>query len=148
MSPDEQRASVRTYVPAYQKEAWAEHADELEMSVSEFVRTMVQAGRRGFGSDESGGDSSADSNAERVDESTSEEPLSTGVNPWGRDLETVVLDVCREEPRDFDEIVEAVFSDLREEVGDEINETLQSLQSDNRLTHDPMAGGYTVVADD
>ncbi|MDZ7730471.1 MAG: hypothetical protein U5K37_05470 [Natrialbaceae archaeon] len=39
------RATVRTYIPAYQKDHWAEHADELNMSLSEFVRTMVQAGR-------------------------------------------------------------------------------------------------------
>ena len=52
----EERTSVRTYVPEYQKEAWAAHADELDMSQSEFVRTMVQAGRSGFEPPESAPD--------------------------------------------------------------------------------------------
>ena len=45
---DTVRTSVRTYLPEYQKAKWEEHAEELGMSRSEFVRTMVQAGRRGF----------------------------------------------------------------------------------------------------
>ena len=47
---DTSRTQVRTYVPAYQKSEWESHADELDMSQSEFVRTMVQAGRTRFGS--------------------------------------------------------------------------------------------------
>lgn len=48
MSTDEQ-TPVTTRVPAYQKEAWRADAEELGMSQSEFVRTMVQAGRRELG---------------------------------------------------------------------------------------------------
>jgi hypothetical protein len=43
------RVPVTTRVPGYQKEAWLDDADELDMSQSEFVRTMVQAGRRELG---------------------------------------------------------------------------------------------------
>jgi len=50
MSDD--RRSVKTYVPEDQKAIWQDHADDLGMSQSEFVRTMVQAGRRGFRSTE------------------------------------------------------------------------------------------------
>ena len=42
------RVSVQTYVPAGQRDRWREEADELDMSQAEYVRTMVQAGRRGF----------------------------------------------------------------------------------------------------
>jgi hypothetical protein len=41
----EQRTVVKTYIPKYQKEMWSEHANKLNMSQSEFVRCMVQAGR-------------------------------------------------------------------------------------------------------
>ncbi len=63
-----ERAVVRTYVPAYQKAHWQDHADELDMSQSEFVRTMVQAGRSGFEPPES---TSSDDASER----SPEEPL-------------------------------------------------------------------------
>jgi hypothetical protein len=43
------RTPVTTRVPAYQKEVWEDDADELGMSQSEFVRTMVQAGRHELG---------------------------------------------------------------------------------------------------
>ena len=54
-SADErERVQVKTTIPAYQKHAWREEADDLGMSLSEFVRSMVQAGRRGFESPRSG----------------------------------------------------------------------------------------------
>lgn len=48
---------VKTYIPAYQKEIWKEDAEELDMSQSEFVRTMVQAGRDTLGITEEQSDS-------------------------------------------------------------------------------------------
>jgi len=45
---DTSRVVVKTYVPAYQCEEWDDHAEDLGMSRSEFVKSMVQAGRRGF----------------------------------------------------------------------------------------------------
>ncbi|WP_182013674.1 DUF5805 domain-containing protein [Haloquadratum walsbyi] len=42
------RTSVMTYVSPAQKQEWVTHAETLNMSQSEFVRTMVQAGRRDF----------------------------------------------------------------------------------------------------
>ena len=73
MSDD--RRSVKTYVPAEQKDRWQEHADELGMSQSEFVRTMVQAGRRGFSLSDSG---------------KAAEPGPSGSDPRGDALETSV----------------------------------------------------------
>lgn len=153
MSQSEERTAVRTYVPAYQKEIWVAHADELDMSHSEFVRTMVQVGRRTF--DEEADEDVEDPGLEDDSSSTESSPDTpaedTGPdpsNPWGRDLETVVLDLCREEARDFEEIVETVFADLREELDDEVGEAIRSLQSENQLTHDPIEGGYTLPDDE
>lgn len=44
MSSD--RKVAKAYIPEQQKEKWDGHADELGMSQSEFIRCMVQAGRR------------------------------------------------------------------------------------------------------
>jgi len=51
-----ERSTVMTYVPAYQKAEWKEHAAELGMSQAEYVRTMVQSGRKGFEFDSETGD--------------------------------------------------------------------------------------------
>lgn len=40
--------TVSAYIPAYQAEAWRAEADERGMSLSEYVASMTQAGRRGF----------------------------------------------------------------------------------------------------
>lgn len=39
------REVVKTTVPAPQKQTWADHADELDMSLAEYLRCMTQAGR-------------------------------------------------------------------------------------------------------
>jgi hypothetical protein len=49
---DTSRTVVQAYVPAYQRDNWDEHADQLGMSRSEFVKTMVQAGRHHVGDGE------------------------------------------------------------------------------------------------
>ncbi|PSQ40268.1 hypothetical protein BRD13_00185 [Halobacteriales archaeon SW_5_70_135] len=42
MPEETDRTAVRTYVPAYQKDEWARAAEAMDMSRSEFVRTMVE----------------------------------------------------------------------------------------------------------
>src|SRR6056297_3482271 len=89
-SADTSRSTVKTYVPAYQKASWQDHADDLDMSQSEFVRTMVQAGRRGFGGARDGDSTTPSSDA----------------NPQGSDVEdeenddlaTTVIDALSETP--------------------------------------------------
>lgn len=44
--PNRERAIIKAYPPAFQKEQWVKHAKELGMSQSEYVKTMIQAGRR------------------------------------------------------------------------------------------------------
>ena len=119
----ENRQSVKTYVPAEQKEVWRDHADELDMSLSEFVRTMIQAGRKGFVPTESAGD---------------EEPASEPSDPRGRDLETRVHAVLESGPLSWDELVEAVVGD----VEDELEATLESLQERNHVRYSGRDGGY------
>jgi len=102
-SADTSKTAVKTYVPAYQKAEWESHADELDMSQSEFVRTMVQAGRRGF-------------------ESGSAEPDSSDPDPGGSGLETQVLELLSTDTYSWDELLEAVADDIESRL----DETLRS----------------------
>lgn len=119
------RTSVKTYVPGYQKERWSEHADELDMSMSEFVRTMVQAGRRGFSA-------------------YPEEPDPADESPRGFDIKTVVQDILREGPNTWDDILALVT----EEIEGPLEEVLTELQADNRVEVRPRTGEYTLLSDD
>ena len=123
---DTSRAAVRTYVPSYQKAEWQQHADELDMSLSEFVRTMVQAGRRGFSGNGS----------------TDEKSVPTGTTAEADDdLEERILSVLAESgPLSWDELLAAVTGDIESSLDD----TLQELQAANRIQYSGRAGGYVL----
>lgn len=120
------RQSVKTYVPTEQKDVWRDHADELDMSLSEFVRTMVQAGRRGFAPTES---------------VESEEPASGASDPRGHDLERGVRTALESGPCSWDGLVEAVVGD----VEDDLEATLDDLQDRNRVRYSGRDGGYVLT---
>jgi hypothetical protein len=154
MGEETDRRVVKTYLPAEQKQRWTQHADRLEMSHSEFVRTMVQAGRRGFGAEVPMGDSPGadESTRETVtpERSTAgqsggkndvEETGSPHVNPRGDGLEDRVLDVLREGTHSWEELVDAVVGDLEADL----DETLQDLQSSGRIRYSGRTGGYELV---
>ena len=124
MSDD--RRSVKTYVPADQKAIWQDHADELGMSQSEFVRTMVQAGRRGFSIE-------GDSNPA--------EPDPSGSDPGGNGLERRVEAALADGVLSWNALVDAVFDDFEGQLED----TLDSLQDQNRVRYNGREGGYTLV---
>lgn len=130
---DTERVSVRTYVPAYQREEWQREADEMGMSRAEYVRTMVQAGRREFSLD--------------ATPSQTEKPVrgaSSGFEPGGDGLRKRILDVLeREGVCDWEQLVAGVTGELE----DRIEETVDELQRENRVRYDGRRGGYTVMAD-
>lgn len=123
---DSERARVQTYVPKYQKDVWQDHADDLEMTQSEFVRTMVQAGRRGFGAD-------ADGHAEEGD-----------VDDSAGDLEQRVREQLRDGARSWDELL----SGLTDDIETRLEETLQRLQDDGTVRYSGPEGGYVLEAGD
>ena len=125
---DTERKVVKTYVPSYQKEEWREHADELGMNQSEFVKSMVQAGRRGF-----------DSSAVDADEPRSEDETS-----GGNGLEEQVIDILSDGYCSWDDLVES----LTENLEDRLEATLQRLQSENRVQYNGRHRGYTVTSAD
>jgi len=131
---DTSRAVVRTYVPAYQRDAWDDHAEELDMSRSEFVKAMVQAGREAFGA-------TVESDAsEETTESTAEQPSApaTDEDP----LKDRVLAILGEQGCcTWDEMVAALTEDMEERL----ESTLESLQNDNHVRYSGRKGGYTIT---
>jgi hypothetical protein len=90
------------------------------MSQSEFVRTMVQAGRRDFevpAPEEAGGGD------------------DSGLEPLVRD----VLDP--EDHRSWDDLLAALTDDLEERL----ETTLSELQAENVVQYSGRRGGYTLV---
>ena len=132
MDADTERTAVRTYVPAYQKERWATHAEELDMSQSEFVRTMVQAGRREF-------------DLERPGINDGEESPEQPSNPRGGGLEDRVETVLSTEGVvSWDELLEVVSDDLE----GRLESALETLQDENAVRYRPRQGGYALVDDE
>lgn len=122
---DTSRAVVQTYVPTYQRDAWDEHAENLDMSRSEFVKTMVQAGRREFGG-------------------SVDDPQDTGQSS-DEDLRDQVLDELRESAAsDWDELLSGITGDIETRL----EETLQELQDAGRIRYSGRDGGYVLVGGD
>jgi len=112
---------VKTYVPPYQKERWREHADRLGMSQSEFVRTMVQAGRRDF-------------EVPAAAEKPAEE-ASSGLEPQVKDA------LSGDEHRSWDDLLEQVTDG----VEDQLEAVLAELQEANVVQYSGRQGGYRLV---
>lgn len=125
------RTAVKTYVPAYQKEIWQTHADELGMSQSEFVRTMVQAGRRHFSTTETSPD------VESAESKSGEEP-STDRSQLS---ERVRQQLSSEHALTWDELV----AELTDDVESRLEETLDELQTQNAVKYSGRDGGYLLV---
>ena len=127
-SEETETVQVKTRVPAYQREAWRDAADRLGMSQSEFVRTMVQAGRSGLETAESTGKLS-----------NPEEGSSQGSNPGGNALEERVLAALDEaEAVSWDELVEALVGDFEERLE-------ETLHSSDRVRYSGRKGGYVLT---
>jgi hypothetical protein len=123
--PDTARTVVQTYVPAYQREQWDQHAEQLEMSRSEYVKTMVQAGRRRFG-----------------EEPATDSP-ETNVND--EDLTAQVLDFLGDtDTADWDDLLAGVTGDIETRL----DETLQELQETGQIRYSGRDGGYVLVETD
>ncbi|MCL9813922.1 DUF5805 domain-containing protein [Natranaeroarchaeum aerophilus] len=137
---DTSRASVKTYVPAYQKTQWKEHADDLGMSQSEFVRTMVQAGRRGFGASPE-----EIENAPKGDSGTTDRTDTTAQQATnGAELgERVIALLQREGTLSWEDLVEALTDDIEERLDD----TMAELQDESKVRYSGRHGGYTLSED-
>ncbi len=138
MASDDERVSVQTYISESQRELWQKEADQMNMSQAEYVRTMVQAGRRGFELH------TADSDLNSTSDGSAEAGLGDET-PGVTGLKDRVLDVLRStEFADWDALLAGVTDDIEERL----EETLDELQSDDRVRYSGRHGGYTVVDDE
>ncbi|MEF8800425.1 MAG: DUF5805 domain-containing protein [Halolamina sp.] len=125
---DVETVQVKTRVPNYQRAEWKAAAERLGMSQSEFVRTMVQAGRSGFEVAES-----------RDGDSNPEEGGPSGTNPGGNRLEDRVLaTLSPDEAVSWDELVETLIGDFEERLE-------ETLQSTDRVRYSGREGGYVLT---
>jgi len=132
---DTSRTVVKTYVPAYQREEWDDHADQLDMSRSEFVKAMVQAGRRGFESRDRPTQPAPDP------ESTDGDGSSDSTTAAEDTVEDAVLDaLSADQYLSWDDLLAAVSDNIETRL----EETLQALQSANRVRYSGRHGGYTL----
>jgi hypothetical protein len=122
-----ERVSMKVHVPRWQKDEWVAHANQFDMTQSEFLRSMVQAGRLSF------------------DESRTDKPDSPDATPGGDDLEERVLNVLRGSGHfTWDDLLAGVTDDIEERLDD----ALDALQENNRIKHSGRNGGYTLSGND
>ena len=138
MATDGERVSVQTYISASQRERWRKEAERMDMNQAEYVRTMVQAGRRGFSL-------YTRDDSLNTDSRKPAQPNVDGATPGVDGLKGRVLEVLREaEFADWDELLAGVTDDIEERL----EETLDELQSGDRIRYSGRHGGYTVVDDE
>ncbi len=94
-SDTDSRVAVKTYIPEEQKRIWENHAAEMNMTMSEFIRTMVQSGRAPF---------------------TVERTPSSDENPRGDDLETAINNILQNGPATFEDLSDNIIGDLEEQL--------------------------------
>lgn len=88
------RKRIKTSIPEEQAEIWEKEAEEMNVTRAEYVRLMIQAGRRNFGLAEP------------------ETPESDGIN-----IESRVIDALQEHGEmSWDELVEKAVGDVESEV--------------------------------
>ena len=128
---DTSRTVVQAYVPAYQRDAWDEHADELGMSRSEFVKTMVQAGRHHIGDGDIPDLAGPDDGESR--DSTDSADLSADIVELLGDAGAL----------SWDELLAALTDDIETRLDD----ALQELQEENRIRYSGRENGYVLAED-
>lgn len=131
MGEETERVAVQTYVPAYQKEHWADDASRMGVSQSEFVRMMVQAGRSEF---ELPSLRDAEEHSPETDQPAT---TQTDTDPF---RERVMETLSPDEPLEWDELVDA----LTEELEADLDRTLEELQQDNVVRYSGRQGGYVI----
>lgn len=123
-----ERVSARTYIPEYQRDIWDDHADRLDMTRSEFIRSMVQAGRRGY-------------TGEAIDE-------TPGAGDAGDDrLPAIASDAVLTALEQLDTVrYEELREILVEDMTRALDAALDELQAENTIIH-TRDEGYTLLDD-
>jgi hypothetical protein len=128
------RVSVQTYVPADQREMWRQEAADMDMSQAEYVRSMVQAGRRSFDLGDGDGETSE----------TREDGGPPDATPGVSGLKDRILEVVRAEGvAAWDDVRAGVTNDIDQRIEDALSE----LQADGVIRYSGRRDGYVEVED-
>ncbi len=129
---------VTTYVSEETKEVWSHHASELDMSLSRFVETMVNAGRSLYEDTAPEGYEDVDVvSARREIEALRERLEAAETAPEPSDALDVLVRLD-DEPRTAEDVAEDVEADENQ-----VYEALQTLLSEELVEYHPMSNGYT-----
>ncbi len=125
------RVTINTYVPEYQRDLWKQHAELLDMNLSEFVRAMVQAGRRDFD----------------IGTKNNENILKVNFDDKTPGVSGVKIQLLNffqnDECLGWDKLVQKLTVDLE----DELELALTQLQEENLIRYNGRLGGYTLLRD-
>lgn len=124
---DTSRTVVQTYVPAYQRDAWDDHAAELGMNRSEFVKAMVQAGRQYFGKEPAVSPEKDHSTADTTEDGDIEDEIREHLADAG--------------PSSWEELLAGVTGDIETRL----ENSLQELQEADVIRYSGRDGGYVLV---
>lgn len=129
---------VTTYVSEDTKEVWSRHASELDMSLSRFVETMVNAGRSLYEETAPEGYEDVDVvSAKREIESLRDRLEAERSSPEAAEALQVYARLD-DEPRTAEDVAGTM------EAGDtEVYEALQTLLAEELAEYHPMSNGYT-----
>lgn len=134
MSQNGTRKSVQTYISEHQHNIWKDEAAEMGVSLAEYTRIMIQAGRRDF---------TLPSQPNEIQNKDNRlETPSSHVTPGVDALKTHVLEIIESE--DYpkrDDIVNAVYSDLDEKLA----QAFEELQRNDRIYESWKHDGYAVA---
>lgn len=135
---DTERTAVKTYIPVYQRDEWERHAEQLDMSRSEFVRTMVQVGRRSV---DGGIIPPADTSEKAETPATSHAEDGDGS---GHNLDDHVVETLSSgETFSWDQLL----AELTDNVEERLEDALDRLQRENVVQYAGRHGGYTLIED-
>jgi hypothetical protein len=134
---DTSRASVVVYTPAYQRDEWDKEAEELGMSRSEYLRMIIQAGRKHFNHNK-GQERLTSMGKPETPIPDSEHPSNTFSDDIS--LKTQILEsISTEEYLTWNEIVDIVVDDIERYI----DKTLDELRESNQIKYDGQKGGFT-----
>ena len=133
-----ERVVVQTYVPQYQRDVWDEQADDMDMNRSEFIRTMVQAGRQVYADDQLA-DTPKAPGTQSEDEAASAVPAQSDDSL--RELVTSLLE--SEGCLDW----EALLTEVSGDIETSLEDALEALQAENRVKYSGRQGGYILQED-
>lgn len=118
---------IQTRVP----EEWRDEADELEVTLAEYVRMMVRSGRRDWGFEHM---EEPDQPHVKVEEET--KTAGEQINAIVKDA--IVRNLSTDDGTSEDELIEIILHDLEGQIGQILNE----LASEGVVRYDPVEGGW------